>query len=156
MALLRNLCVNLQDFLCGVLQYASAQSLGFLDLAQNCSFMNWKLEFASSGVSGWTLNCLLAKVPVLAIITFIQTFLRRLLGSGRRHNYRVSRLPVCRRGNLVLVSCLKRFGEAENLLHVTARCHGIVDYGSKDTFGIDYEDTSGGLGLTLPRHDHPV
>jgi hypothetical protein len=40
MALLRNLCVNLQDFLCDVLQYASAQSLDFLDLAQNCSFMN--------------------------------------------------------------------------------------------------------------------
>jgi hypothetical protein len=55
MALLRNLCVNLQDFLCDVLQYASAQSLDFLDLAQNCSFMNWKLELASSGVSGWTL-----------------------------------------------------------------------------------------------------
>ena len=54
MALLRNLCVNLQDFLCGVLQYASAQSLDFLDLAQKCPFMNWKLELASSGVSGWT------------------------------------------------------------------------------------------------------
>ena len=36
-------------------KYASAQSLGFLDLAANCSFMNWKLQLAPSGVSGWTL-----------------------------------------------------------------------------------------------------
>ncbi len=38
MALFRNLCVNLRDSLCGVLEYASAQSLDFLDLAENCSF----------------------------------------------------------------------------------------------------------------------
>jgi hypothetical protein len=40
-------------------KYASAQSLDFLDLAANCSFMNWKLQLAPSGVSGWTLttNC---------------------------------------------------------------------------------------------------
>jgi len=36
-------------------KYASAQSLDFLDLAANCSFMNWKLQLAPSGVSGWTL-----------------------------------------------------------------------------------------------------
>jgi len=36
-------------------KYASAQSLGFLDLAANCSFINWKLQLAPSGVSGWTL-----------------------------------------------------------------------------------------------------
>jgi hypothetical protein len=48
MALLRNLCVNLQDFLCGVFQHASAQSLDILDLAQDCSFMNWKLELRHS------------------------------------------------------------------------------------------------------------
>jgi hypothetical protein len=29
--------------LCDVPQYASAQSLDFLDLAKNCSFLNWKL-----------------------------------------------------------------------------------------------------------------
>ena len=51
MALFRNLCVNLQDFLCGVLQYSSAQYLDFLDPGQNCSFMNWKLELASPGNS---------------------------------------------------------------------------------------------------------
>ncbi len=48
MALFRNLCVNLRDSLCGVRQYASAQSLDFLDLTKNCSFMNWKLQLASS------------------------------------------------------------------------------------------------------------
>ena len=43
MALFRNLGVNLQDRLCGVPRYASAQSLEFLDLAKNSSFLNWKL-----------------------------------------------------------------------------------------------------------------
>ena len=42
MAPFRNLCVNLRDFLCGVREYASAQSLDFLDLAENRSFLNWK------------------------------------------------------------------------------------------------------------------
>jgi hypothetical protein len=40
MALFRNLCVNLRDFLCGVLEYASAQFLDFIDLAENSSFMD--------------------------------------------------------------------------------------------------------------------
>jgi len=44
MALFRNLCVNLRDCLCDVLQYASAQPLDFLDLAKNCSFLNRKLR----------------------------------------------------------------------------------------------------------------
>ena len=39
----RNLCVNLLNFLCDVPRYASAQLLVFLDLAENCSFLNWKL-----------------------------------------------------------------------------------------------------------------
>ena len=43
MALFRNLGVNLWDRLCDVPRYASAQSLDFLDLAKNCSFLNWKL-----------------------------------------------------------------------------------------------------------------
>jgi hypothetical protein len=43
MVLFRNLGVNLQDRLCGVPKYASAQSLDFLDLAKNSSFLNWKL-----------------------------------------------------------------------------------------------------------------
>ena len=43
MALFRNLGVNLQDRLCGVPTYASAQSLDFLDLAKNSSFLDWKL-----------------------------------------------------------------------------------------------------------------
>jgi hypothetical protein len=44
MAFLRNLCVNLQNCLCGILQYASAQFFDFLDLAQKFSFLNWKLR----------------------------------------------------------------------------------------------------------------
>ena len=44
MALFRNLGVNPRDRLCGVpIMYASAQLLDFLDLAQNRSFLNWKL-----------------------------------------------------------------------------------------------------------------
>ncbi len=41
-ALLRNLSVNLPDFLCDVHMYVSAQSVDYLDLAQNCSFPPWK------------------------------------------------------------------------------------------------------------------
>jgi hypothetical protein len=42
MALFRNLGVKLRVLLCDVLTYVSAQSLVFLDLAENFSFMNWK------------------------------------------------------------------------------------------------------------------
>jgi len=42
MALFRNLGVNLWVCLGGVLSYVSAQPLDFLDLAKNCSFLNWK------------------------------------------------------------------------------------------------------------------
>jgi hypothetical protein len=42
MALLRNLCVNLRDGLCGVPAYASAPSLDFPDLTQKFSFLDWK------------------------------------------------------------------------------------------------------------------
>jgi hypothetical protein len=38
-ALFHNLIVNLHSCLCGVLVYASAQELDFLDLAKNCSFL---------------------------------------------------------------------------------------------------------------------
>ena len=43
MALFRNLGVKLLGCLCDVPRYASAQPLVFLDLAENCSFLNWKL-----------------------------------------------------------------------------------------------------------------
>ncbi len=58
MALFRNLGVNLRDRLCDVPTYVSAQSLDFLDLAKNCSFLNWKLTPVPSVVrfiSGWAL-----------------------------------------------------------------------------------------------------
>ncbi|MGM0663657.1 MAG: hypothetical protein ACQET7_05655, partial [Thermodesulfobacteriota bacterium] len=38
--------VNLRGCLCGVLQYASAQSLDLLDLDKKSSFLNWKLASA--------------------------------------------------------------------------------------------------------------
>jgi hypothetical protein len=43
MAFLLNLFVTLQNCLCGILQYASAQFFEFLDLEQKFSFLNWKL-----------------------------------------------------------------------------------------------------------------
>ncbi len=43
MALFRNLGVKLRVCLCDVPRYASTQPLVFLDLAENCSFLNWKL-----------------------------------------------------------------------------------------------------------------
>ncbi len=42
MALFRNLGVELRGSLCDVQSYVSAQALVFLDLAKNCSFLNWK------------------------------------------------------------------------------------------------------------------
>ncbi len=48
MALFRNLGVKQRDRLCDVPRYASAQSLVFLDLAKNCSFLNWKLTLVPS------------------------------------------------------------------------------------------------------------
>ena len=56
MALFRNLGVNLRNRLCDVPTYVSAQSLEFLDLAKNCSFLNWKLTLVpimSRFVYGW-------------------------------------------------------------------------------------------------------
>jgi hypothetical protein len=58
MAIFRNLGVNLRDRLCDVPTYVSAQSLDFLDLAKNYSFLNWKLTSVPSVVrfiSGWAL-----------------------------------------------------------------------------------------------------
>ena len=42
MVFLPNLSVNLRAFLCGVVNYASAQALDFLDLGQKSSFLDWK------------------------------------------------------------------------------------------------------------------
>ncbi|MFO7784400.1 MAG: hypothetical protein R6V25_07180 [Desulfatiglandales bacterium] len=46
MVFFANLGVNLRGCLCGVLQYASAQPLDFLDLDKKSSFLNWKLAIA--------------------------------------------------------------------------------------------------------------
>jgi len=42
MVFLPNLSVNLCACLCGVVNYASAQALDFLDLGQKSSFLDWK------------------------------------------------------------------------------------------------------------------
>jgi hypothetical protein len=44
MVFLPNLGVNLRAGLCGVVNYASAQALDFLDLGQKSSFLDWKLQ----------------------------------------------------------------------------------------------------------------
>jgi len=43
MALFRNFGVNRRNRLCGVREYASAQFLDFLELAENCTFLDRKL-----------------------------------------------------------------------------------------------------------------
>jgi hypothetical protein len=43
MALFSNFGVNRRNCLCGVQEYASAQFLDFLELAENCSFLDRKL-----------------------------------------------------------------------------------------------------------------
>jgi hypothetical protein len=42
MVFLPNLGVNLRVCLCGVVNYASAQALDFLDLGQKSTFLDWK------------------------------------------------------------------------------------------------------------------
>jgi hypothetical protein len=42
MVFLPNLSVNRRACLCGVVNYASAQTLDFLDLGQKSSFLDWK------------------------------------------------------------------------------------------------------------------
>jgi hypothetical protein len=42
MVFLPNIGVNLRVCLCGVGNYASAQTLDFLDLGQKSSFLDWK------------------------------------------------------------------------------------------------------------------
>jgi hypothetical protein len=42
MVFLPNLSVNLRAGLCGIVNYASAQALDFLDLGQKSAFLDWK------------------------------------------------------------------------------------------------------------------
>jgi len=46
MALFSNFGVNLRNRLCGVQEYASAQFLDVLELAENCTFLDRKLTSA--------------------------------------------------------------------------------------------------------------
>jgi hypothetical protein len=92
MALFRNLGVNLRDRLCDVPWYASAQSLDFLDLAKNCSFLNWKLTpvpINPFALCGWALAkafCLPGQEhtgigkKVLSLFPFVVFFGQQALG----------------------------------------------------------------------------
>jgi hypothetical protein len=51
-------------------KYASAQSLGFLDLAANCSFINWKLQLAPSGVSAGSYLLLVIRYSLINSETY--------------------------------------------------------------------------------------
>ena len=58
MAFLPNFCVNLRPCLCGVKNYASAQSLDFLELGQKFSFLDWKhhqVPVIEKPLYGWAL-----------------------------------------------------------------------------------------------------
>jgi hypothetical protein len=44
---------SLRDFLCEVPRYLSAQPLDILDLAENLSFMNWRLTVCPTLVGGF-------------------------------------------------------------------------------------------------------
>ena len=58
MVFLPNLGVNRRDRLYGIPEYASAQSLDFLDLGQKSSFLNWKLRqvpIFKKTINGWAL-----------------------------------------------------------------------------------------------------
>jgi hypothetical protein len=51
MALFRNFGVNRRNRLCGIQEYASAQSLDFLELAENCTFLDRKLISTLYGIA---------------------------------------------------------------------------------------------------------
>jgi len=56
MVYLPNLGVNRRDRLCGTPQYATAQSLDFLDLGHKSSFLDWKrhqVPIFKKTISGW-------------------------------------------------------------------------------------------------------
>ena len=58
MVFLPNFCVNLRACLCGVVNYASAQALDFLDLGQKSPFLDWKhqkVPIILMGIFGWAL-----------------------------------------------------------------------------------------------------
>jgi hypothetical protein len=59
MVFLPNFCVNLRPCLCGVVNYASAQALDFLELGQKSSFLNWKhqrVPIILMAIYGWALS----------------------------------------------------------------------------------------------------
>ena len=75
MALFHNLGVKLRGCLCDVPRYASAQHLVFIDLVENCLFLNWKLTpvpIYQKPIYGWALAKLL-------LSTFHERPVRRLL-----------------------------------------------------------------------------
>ena len=87
MALFRNFGVNLRNRLCGVHEYASAQFLDFLELAENCSFLDRKLISAlNETVDGHYLkNCFReAKQPSQPTIMLVNTIATSILIGRKR------------------------------------------------------------------------
>jgi hypothetical protein len=59
MVFLPNFGVNLRPCLCGVVNYASAQALDFLELGQKFSFLDWKhhqVPIILTFIYGWALT----------------------------------------------------------------------------------------------------
>ena len=56
-------------------KYASAQSLDFLDLAANCSFINWKLQLAPSGVSAGSYLLLVIRYSLMLRTATAMTYI---------------------------------------------------------------------------------
>jgi hypothetical protein len=80
MALFRNFGVNRRNRLCGVQEYASAQFLDFLELAENCSFLDRKLISAlNETVDGHDLTYI--PHPNLSIFDYFLFLLKQTDGS---------------------------------------------------------------------------
>ncbi len=87
MTLFSNFGVNRRNHLCGVHEYASAQFLDFLELAENCSFLDRKLISAlNETVDGHYLkNCFKdAKHPNQPTIMLVDTVATSMLVGRKR------------------------------------------------------------------------
>jgi len=86
MALFHNFGVNRRNRLCDVHECASAQFLDFLELAENCSFLDRKLSALNETVNGHYLkNCFRdAKHPSQPTIMLVNTIATSILVGRKR------------------------------------------------------------------------
>jgi hypothetical protein len=87
MALFRNLRVNLRDSLFPP-SGRDAQSLDFLDLEENCSFLNWKLKLVPAIADfNFRMSTSLMKMSLLAVgVSFQKRTASRKIGFIRQMN----------------------------------------------------------------------